>query len=252
VKPFTATPRCVAHPVGMIRRFSPAACLALLFAAATLAAPADALVVCQSDKRPGRFKIRAACKPGKETAVHTFDAAATQPEAPVEGPGATGPQVADAPITRIFSAHEAGGTLIEGYGDEWVEFGFPRTYEDTPPPAIVAQPIDYTPSFTFRTHGTSDIAITFTAQCRINADSGRSLRVRFELDGLSLHPHENEPNLCRSHSPASNLAVSVTYAVEDVPEGQHQIRALAHFAGFDSENANLFGKDLVVVVSERP
>jgi len=236
----------------MIRRFSPAAFLALLFAAVTLAAPADALVVCQSDKRPGRFKIRAACKPRNETAVHSFDTAETPPEAPVEGPAVTEPTVADAPITRIFSAHEATGTLIEGYGEKWVTFGFPRTYDDTPPPAIVALPIDYIPSFTFQTQGTSDISITFTAQCRINASTGRSFRVRFELDGLSLHPHENEPNLCRAHSPASNLSVSVTYAVEDVPEGRHQIRALAQLPGFDGEDATLFGKDLVVVVSERP
>jgi hypothetical protein len=273
VKPFTATPSRVAHPAGMIRRFSPAAFLALLFTTATLAAPADALVVCQRDNRPGRFKIRAVCKPGTETAVLSL-ATPEQPDAPVGGPGTIesavvtpgvpatdeppvgqpGPVAGGAPITRIFSAHEGGGTLIEGYGDEWVEFGFPRTYDDTPPPGIVAQPLGAVPSFTFRTEGTSDIAITFTAQCRVNSasPSGRSLRVRFELDGLSLHPHENEPNLCESRTPASNLAVSVTYAVEDVPEGQHQIRALAHLAGFDGEDATLFGKDLVVIVSERP
>jgi hypothetical protein len=255
----------------MIRRFSPAAFLAVLFTAASLAAPAAALVVCQSDKRPGRFKIREDCKPRTETAVLSLDTPGTQP--PVEEPGAPEPPiatpeapatdeppvvspepvVADAPITRIASAHEAGGTLLEGYEEGWVEFGFPRTYEDTPPPAIIARPIGYIPSFIFQTQGTSDIAITFTAQCRVNSASpGRSLRMRFELDGLSLHAHEDEPDLCRSHIPNSDLAVSVTYAVEDVPEGTHEIRALAQLTGIDGESASLFSKDLVVVVSERP
>jgi len=240
----------------MLKPLSSAACFLVFLAGAVTCAPsgADAAVVCQNDKRPNRFKIRAACKPGKETVVGEIGAPADPgnptPVAPPADPAPTATS-----NTRIFGARKIAETAIEYNESVWLDFGTPRTYEPTPPAGITAVAVGQLPSFRFSTTGTSDVVISFSAQCRIASHwDGHMLHVQFELDGEVLDGPNDRSNLCASKAfNPTPVPASVSYLIQDVPAGLHEVRAIAGYwpsgAGTSSSLSDI---ELTITAVEHP
>ncbi|MDH3685570.1 MAG: hypothetical protein OEP95_05060 [Myxococcales bacterium] len=238
----------------MLRRVSSAACFIVLLAGAATCAPsaADAAVVCQNDKRPNRFKIRVECKPGKETVVGEIGAPGDPtPPSPVTPPADPAPTATS--NTRIFGARKIAATEIMPNESVWLDFGTPRTYEPEPPPEITAVAAGQLPSFRFSTVGTSDLVVTFSAQCMMISDvQAIGLRIQFRLDGLPFDGALDRPVLCSSHAIPHWGAVHVSYVIRDVPAGIHEIQAFAgHTTSFAGTGGYLARTDLTIIASEQ-
>ena len=182
-----------------LRSLSLAGVLALLVPIG-LAGSAGAQVVCEKIARPGKFKVRGACKDGRENQVVDLTALITIDEV--------------APRTELFHA-----------------FGSIETLGETPE----FLPLDGdAETFSFETTSEgATLAISFASECSLNAVAAELQLVVF-LDGVKILPRDASPatNFCASWSTdLVGHAHSVGTVVEGVAPGVHTIQVQANTTG---------------------
>ena len=163
---------------------------------------AHAQVICEKVSKPGKFKIRDACKDGKESQIVDLAALITLED------------VAEPPRTFVFGSLGSFETI-----DSNAEF----------------LPLDGSErSFSFETTGdVTDLAITFASECTLNSTLAE-VELTVFLDGAKIVPHDSgdETRFCAAWSTdLIGHTHSLSTVVEGVAAGVHTLQVQVRTTG---------------------
>lgn len=190
--------------------------------AALASAPAGAQVICEKIGKPGKFKVRDACKEGKEDEVVDLAALITLEDVP------------DVQVPRTFVFGATGNLDTVGSTPELL-------------------PIDgNAESLSFETTAPStNLHITFSAECAMVSDLiGGQTEVTLFLDGEAIAPTEGDDDAfcsATNNLVGTGITASRTVVVEDVGPGVHVFEVQART---DEDGAAINESSTSIVASE--
>jgi hypothetical protein len=180
-----------------------------LVVAGSFAAPvpdAEAVVICQSKKKPSKLKLRRKSCGNKERLLQDLSLVA----GPQGDPGPAGPP-GPAGVTSIFNVTNTTSQVYTGIDSQSVLLESP---------GVTIVEVETTGEST-------DVLITFSAECTVRSTTNFTwLNLDLLFDGVAQSPTNGDDAFCTSHATDSLdtwVTASFSLVVEDVPAGIHEI-----------------------------